>query len=56
MVDSPYGHDAFLVEVAQMRPAIRSLLKSLESPAPPSDLLREAATDARRLAALRFRR
>lgn len=55
VVESPYGHDAFLVEVAQMRPVIRAFLKSLDGP---TDLLaesRENASDAWRLAARRLR-
>lgn len=54
VVKSEYGHDAFLVEAAQMRPAIRQFLRKLEGPQT-SDTQRVAAADARRLAALRLR-
>jgi hypothetical protein len=54
VVQSEYGHDAFLVEAAQMRPALRAFLRTLDGPAT-NDAAREVATDARRLAAHRLR-
>ena len=55
VVESPYGHDAFLVEVAQMRPVIRTFLKSLDGPTDLPAESRESASDAWRLAARRLR-
>ena len=55
VIESPYGHDAFLVEAAQMRPAIRTFLKALDGPEAAAPETRESATDAWRLAALRLR-
>ena len=55
VVESPYGHDAFLVEAAQMRPAIRTFLKSVEGSSEPTVESRESASDAWRLAAMRLR-
>jgi homoserine O-acetyltransferase/O-succinyltransferase len=54
VVQSEYGHDAFLVEAAQMRPALRAFLRTLDGPVT-NEAQREVATDARRLAALRLR-
>jgi homoserine O-acetyltransferase len=53
VVESEYGHDAFLVEAAQMRPAIRAFLRSLDGPVG-NAAAREVASAAR-MAALRLR-
>ena len=55
VVESPYGHDAFLVEAAQMRPVIRTFLKTLDGPTDLPAESRENASDAWRLAARRLR-
>ncbi len=56
VLESPYGHDAFLVEEHKMRATLRAFLRRLDVPAPPDASARDAAAiDARALAWRRLR-